>query len=328
LKGISSAIVILAALLLLLPGCASQNEGKQPLTIVLSNWPASYYIHIAQQNGHFREQGLEAQIISRPDYTSALAAFQSNRSLDCLHILSTDLFALRENGVKAKMVLPMDISDGGDALAAAPGISGIGQLRGKTIGVEGFNSFSHLFAIKLLEKHNLAEGDVYFKIVSSVDVPGKIASGEIDAGHVYASSLSDALSRGQALVGDSSETPGLIFDGIACRERAISEKPQDMQAMADSWFAAERFARENPGRAAEAISIILGVPSSEVAQSISGVRIFDLQGGKQAFSESGGPGTLLSNLEVTNAFLLERGQASGDVEPHELIETSFMQNAK
>jgi len=324
-----AVLTFLVFALLVCSGCllAPAVEKKQ-LSVVLNNWPPSYNIYTAQQKGYFGREGVEEEIIRYDDYMNALSNFQKNRSIDCLHIVATDLFTLREQGVRAKMIIPIDTSAGADVLIARSDVGSISGLRGKTVGVEGFNSFSHMFAIRLLQKHNMSEDDVRFKIVSSIDVPEQIASGAIDGGHVYASSLSRSLQLGQKKVGDSSEVPALIFDGIACRESAIEDRPEDIQKMTNAWYSALRLQNENRTEALEAISKETKIPLGELGAEQAGIVIFDLEDGRAAFSALGGGGSLTSVLEETNDFLQERGQASKNVLAQELVDERFVQNTR
>ena len=59
-----------------------------------------------------------------------------------------------------KMIYNIDSSQSGDAIVSK--LKNLTDLKGKRIGVEGINTFSHLVVLKALEKAGLGEGDVQF----------------------------------------------------------------------------------------------------------------------------------------------------------------------
>ena len=71
-------------------------------------------------------------------------------------------------------------------------MTGIKDLKGKTIGVERINSFSHLFVLTALEKAGLRESDFFIKNIGAQYVADAIGRGEIDAGHTYGPGKSEA----------------------------------------------------------------------------------------------------------------------------------------
>ncbi|MCH8062364.1 MAG: ABC transporter substrate-binding protein [Chloroflexi bacterium] len=54
----------------------------------------------------------------------------------------------------------VDFSDGGDIIYSRTDIKGVKDLKGKTISLYGFDDFSYLFVLALLDKFGLKEEEV------------------------------------------------------------------------------------------------------------------------------------------------------------------------
>ena len=321
------AVAALLALVFLFPGTPPQEQASK-ISMVLDRWPPAWYFSVAEQQGYLAEEGLGMEFFNYNSTPESIEVFIRNKSMDCVDITSNDLFNMRENGVNVVLIFPIDRSEGADALVASPSIESVPELRGKKIGVQGFNTFSHMFAVKILEKYNLSETDVMFFNVLNQDVPQAIADGRIDAGEVYEPALSEALSRGQEKIADSTELPsGLIFDGIGCREEVVNARGGDVQKMVDAWFSAKEFEKKHRNDAHATIAYAHGATLEEVENGLSGNFLYGLEDSRNALLPSG-DGSIARSLEMANGFLLSRGQASSNVAPPNLVNWHFVQNAK
>ena len=91
----------------------------------------------------------------------------------------------------------MDYSETGDVIIGS--INSIEELKGKTIGVEGINTFSHIFALRTIESYGMSEGDVFFEIVLAQDVVKKIEDGTIQAGHTWEPTKSEGVAGARSV---------------------------------------------------------------------------------------------------------------------------------
>ena len=326
------AMLAITAAILLISGCTAPLPGQggagKPFVVAFDQWPPAWYFDVASERGYLARENVSVDIIRfNGSYSEMLKSFVENRSIDCIDVTTADMLNLREKGVWVQAIFPIDQSIGSDALVANPNITSIPQLRGKRVGYEEFNSFGHLFVVKLLEKYNLSETDVQMQIMPMGEIPGAIGEGRLDAGHTFEPVTFQALALGQREIGNSTDIPPLIFDVIACRKQVIDERPGEVQRLVDAWFAAKAFERENPSQAHGIMANANGMPVAELETYFSGNRLYGLDDGKAAFSGTSPSGVVFA-LNITRSFLLERGQASGNVQAEELIDRSFMQAAK
>ena len=66
-------------------------------------------------------------------------------------------------------------------------VTNLADVKGKRIGVDVINTFSHFFVLKSLEKVGLGEGDVQFVNVPVQNVTSALQKGQIFAGHTLES---------------------------------------------------------------------------------------------------------------------------------------------
>jgi len=329
---IFSIMLVAAAAIILLAGCTSPLQSptgaSKPVVMAFDQWPPAWYFDVAINNGYLARENVSVDIIRfNGSYSELLETFAENRSIDCMDVTTIDLLNLREKGVWVKAIFPIDQSTGSDVIVANPNITSVSQLRGKRVGYEEFNSFGHLFTVKLLEKYNLSESDVRMQILPMGEIPRAIEAGRLDAGHTFEPVTFEAIAKGQREIGSSSELPPLIFDVIACRKQVIDERPADVQGLVNAWFAAKAFEKENPANAHSIMANANGMPIAELETYFSGNRLYGFEDGTEAVSSTNQSG-VLSTINIARNFLLERGQASGNVQSEELIDRRFMQNAR
>ncbi len=119
------------------------------------------------------------------------------------------------------------------------------EVQGKKIGVQGINSFSHLFILKALEKAGLNEGDVEFVDVPAQNVTRALEKGEIITGHTYEPYTSEALKKGYKILFTAGSIPGIINTVLAFRSDVVEQRPQEIQEIVKSLIEAEDYYTSN-----------------------------------------------------------------------------------
>ena len=122
---------------------------------MLTLWPPNFLAYIAQEKGIFEKNGVNVQLLFDKDYFSAVEHYD-NDDADGITVVFSDAIIQDSNGISTKVVYHIDSSQSGDAVISK--LKNLTDLKGKKIGVEGINSFSHLFVLKALEKVGLGEG--------------------------------------------------------------------------------------------------------------------------------------------------------------------------
>ena len=327
-----AVMLAIASAILLLSGCAALGQppavSAKPLVFAIDAWPPAWYFDVASEKGYLARENASVEIIRfNGSYSELLEFFTENRSIDCTEMASPDLLNLREKGVNVQAIIPIDRSIGSDVLVANPNITSVAQLRGKRVGYAEFNSAGHMFVVRLLEKYNMSESDVQMQLVPMEEIPIAIAEGRLDAGHTFEPITFQALAMGQREIGDSTELPPMIFDVIACRKGTLDSRRDDVQKAVNAWFAAKAFEQKDGAGAHAIMERANNMPSADFESYYAGNEFYGYYDGMAAFSDTGQNG-IISAINNTRNFMMERGQTSGGVQPEELVNRSFMQNVK
>ena len=146
-----SIITIVSNPTLLLHAQSTSNGNQEPIKIMLTLWPTNFLAYIAQEKGIFEKNGVNVQLLFDKDYFNAVEQYDNDEA-DGITLVFSDAMIQDSNGVDTKVVYNIDSSQSGDAIVSKFKKSNKIILRGKKSGIEGINTFSHLFVLKALEK--------------------------------------------------------------------------------------------------------------------------------------------------------------------------------
>jgi NitT/TauT family transport system substrate-binding protein len=233
---------VLILSLLILSGCSPPSSESPPLRIgIYTVWPTSGIAFIAQEHGLFAKYEVPVTLVSTPDYLETGKLYQENK-VDITDATLIDAIVFHAMGKATNFIYAIDYSETADVIVGQPTLNNLTDLKGKKVSFEGFNSFSHLLVLKLLEQAGLKEGDFQTANIGVFDVIGALETGEIDAGHVYGRTIPDALAKGYKILGKAGDFPYLITDGFAVNADILKTRSQDVQGVvnalteATDWF--------------------------------------------------------------------------------------------
>ncbi|MCP4651307.1 MAG: ABC transporter substrate-binding protein, partial [PVC group bacterium] len=253
-------------------GCAQEKlEKKKPITIGVDVFPGWGHVFIAQEKGFFKKNGVDVEIVLTEKYLAVQDQF-ANNELDGAFMVYTDAIYAYSRGIDTRVVYISDYSISGDVIVAKPELKEVRDLEGKIIGIEGINSFSHMFVLSILEKHGLSEGDFFIKNVNAQDVVDELEQGDIDAGHVYGPGKFLAQQKGYSLLASAEEIEGIITDVLSFHNKIINERPGDIKAIIKSLFEAKKFQETNRKEAVAIIARAIQDTQDSVSVGIDAVK--------------------------------------------------------
>jgi len=299
-KRITTAIV--ATLALATAGKAS----AEPLKIGYSDWPGWVAWEVAIEKDWFEEADVEVEF-EWFDYVASMDAFAAAQ-LDGVLMTNGDTLVTGATGAGSVMILAGDFSDGNDMVVAAPGISSVEELKGKTVGVEiGF--VGHLILLNALETAGLSEDDVTLVNVPTNETPQALASGDVDAIVAWQPNSGQALEQvpGSTAIYTSADEPGLIYDVLAVSPSSLANNRDDWSKVIDVWYRVVDFI-EDPATQPEALSIMaarVGLTAEEYAPLLAGTNLLNLEEAKAVFEEAEGFGSLYGSSKISDDFNLK-----------------------
>ena len=276
------------------------------LTVI--EWPGYAPALYAQILGLYKKNNLPIDVVfssSPVDSTGRM----TDEKVEGISTVLSDLILLRSNGVPAQALLFTDYSQAADSLVARPEIKNVEQLKGKTIGIDALNSFSHVFVLKTLERHGLTERDVQFKVVPFDQVTDALQANTVQAAHTWDPGLGQALRGGYHRIATAGEIPNIVLDCIAFREDLLKQYPEIFKKFIDVFYEAQTQMLADPEGAARKMESFYHNDPQEFAAEFKELHFIDARENLQRWQDSSDD-SFLKQAQSLSEFFLKRGQTS------------------
>ncbi|MGC4393900.1 ABC transporter substrate-binding protein [Hydrogenophaga sp. T2] len=216
-------------------------------------------------------------------------------------------------GKAMKVVMPIDYSNGGDAIVADASVKSVKDFKGKKVGYNPLSPSDFLlsYALKI---NGMGEKDISPVSMTPEAVPAAMASGQLPVGVTYEPSLSQILSQGGGkkfkVVFSSKDAPGLIADVLVFDEKAIKAKPAEITGIIKAYLDGMAYMKAKPDEAAKIIGKFMGVSAKEVKEQLGGVYNIPLAEMPKAFLPAKETTSYYASGEVIGQLLKAKGQIS------------------
>src|SRR5258708_29404136 len=178
-------------------GLAGQAHAKvgeaNHITCMYPVWVGYGPIHIANELGFFKDEGITVDEILDDDQANAMAAMERG-DIDCYLRTVGEYQGLgRTKATQGIIIGTIDLSLGGDGWAADGSIKSVCDLKGKTIAVEPNLPARLLMQMALKKEGNLSIKDTTLPDVASADAIGAFADKSLAAVGTYEPVLSQVI---------------------------------------------------------------------------------------------------------------------------------------
>ncbi|MCD0453663.1 ABC transporter substrate-binding protein [Actinocorallia sp. API 0066] len=322
--------LVLAAVLA--AGCGGADTSDDApsggtLTLGFSAWPGWFPWQVAQEQGLFAKNGVDVELKYFDSYTDSLQALATG-AVDGNSQTLNDTLASVAGGAKQTIVLVNDNSTGNDQIIAAKGIDSVADLKGKTVAAEQ-GTVDHYLLLLALEKAGLSQDDITFSPLTTDAAAAAFAAGRVDAVGAFAPFTTTALKRaGSKAVATSADFPGAIPDHLVLASSVVAERPDDVQALVQTWFDTVAWIEANPDAAIKIMAERAGVSEADYKSYDAGTTIFTLDQNKAAFGEGTEPTNLAHQAGLIAQFLVDSGLADEKPSLDGLFEPKFLEGLK
>ncbi len=274
LAGLGVVVIVFAAWWLFVRAPASASAGGslgRPLRVGIVTWPG-YAGGIVANNGfkpnkdciYWNKHNLQVEFLLMEDTDVRAKAFAKGGENGVDIVWSTVDFWANElpgfvkDGIKARAIMQVDWSRGGDAIVADRSIKRIEDLKGKRISLALFTP-SHWLLESSLKNSSLddsEQAEIVKNLVgknASPDARADFVANKVDAAVVWEPDVTEALqNRPDAHVLISSrDADRLIADLMVAREDFIKEHQEVIKAFVEGWLDGTAEANRNPGQVAK-----------------------------------------------------------------------------
>jgi ABC-type nitrate/sulfonate/bicarbonate transport system substrate-binding protein len=234
----------------------------RPLRVGIVSWPG-YAGGIVANNGFkpnekcifWNNHKLLVEFVLLEDVDARAKAF-AGKSIDIMWS-TVDFWAYESpgflhDGPKARAIMQVDWSHGGDAIVADQSIRRIEDLKGKKISLALFTP-SHWLLEYSLQKSDLSPTDqdqIVKGIIgknASPDARQAFVAEKVDAAVVWEPDVTQALKerKGSRILESTQHYPDIIADIMVAREDFISQHPNVIRAFIAGWFEGTEKAKRN-----------------------------------------------------------------------------------
>jgi NitT/TauT family transport system substrate-binding protein len=282
-------------------------QKERPIRIALTRWVGDAGLVLAADD--FKKNKVPVELVLTENATKAEELY-ADGMVDGLSSTYTNTIFRNSEGVNSKLVWVIDDSNTADAIIGQQNTT-ITDLKGKKIGIEGINSFSHIFVLQALAKAGLYEKDVQFVNIPAQDILKALDNKLIDAGHTWGPTKYAAIQRGYDIVATAKDVPGIITDVLIFNSKLVDERPADIQAIVKSINGGINYLNNNKEKSSQALSNFFNMSSDEVRDGFEGIKILGLKDNVEAMNKStsgGNTTSLYQSGAIIAKYLLDRGQ--------------------
>lgn len=282
------------------PNASNPNANQ----IGYSAWPGWIPWEVAKEANLFEANKVNTDLKWFDGYLDSINALTAGQ-LDANCQTLNDTISSVAAGADQVIVLVNDNSNGNDQILVSKDINSIADLKGKKVAVE-VGTVDHYLLLLGLQKAGINLTDVETVPLETGAAVAAFVAGRVDAVGAFAPFTTIALQRrGSKVLFSSKDFPGAIPDHLVVSRKLVNERPQDVQALVNTWFDTLDFIRTNREKAYEIMAERAGVTVEEYKQYDAGTKIFSIEENLKAFSPSEDMSSLSYAAKQISEFLVE-----------------------
>ena len=308
-------------------GPIGSEAAGPPITIGYSNWAGWWPWAIAAEEQLFADNGVNVEMKWFDGYIKSMETFAAGK-IDCNSQTLNDTisFLPGENGGEV-VVLVNDNSTGNDQIIVDDSITSVAELRGKTVAIEEGVVDDFLLSLALNDA-GLDRSDVVIKGLPTDQAATAFVAGKVDAVGAFPPFTGTARKRPDARVlVTSADYPGAIPDLLVCSGDLINERPDDVQAIVNTWWDLRAWMTAHPQKAEEIMARRAGIPTAEYEQYKEGTSLFSIEQNIEAFRAGSTMTSMPYAAEVMADFMVEVGFIPDKPDMSNLFDDRFIRTA-
>ncbi|MBD3671631.1 MAG: ABC transporter substrate-binding protein [Gammaproteobacteria bacterium] len=262
---LTGTLVLIASLLL----TACSETPRDPLRLASSPWPGYEPLYLARDLGYLGED--RVRLFELPSSDITMESFRNN-STDLATLTLDETLELIHDGTAMRILLILDISNGGDAVLAKPGIKDVQDIKGKRISIVNIPLGIYMLS-RLLDSAGLERSDVEVFPMPESKQLAFYEKGKADVVITFEPVKTKLLEKGAHVIFDSSDIPNEIFDLLVVHEDVYQRRRDEICHVVNQWYRTLDYMQQNPEQAADAISKRLGVTPQDFIEMLDGIKL-------------------------------------------------------
>lgn len=317
-----------------LPPSQSQAAVGEADTITCAYpvWVGFGPVHLANELGYFKEEGITVTEILDDDMPNAMAAMERG-DIDCYLRTVGEYQGLgRTKDTQGIIIGTIDLSTGGDGWVADGSIKSVCDLKGKTIAVEPNLPARLIMQMALKRECGLTYKDTNLLDIAAADAIGAFSDKNLAAVGSYEPVLSQVVAthkdRGAHIIASSKNYEDLILDIIMAHTGELKAHPDKYVKFLRAIYRAVDYFNQNQEQAIPIIASHFSVTPEEFKQTLPNFRYTPLDEAVMFIGTTEKPGRVYDIFRETMDLNLEFGSSTTKLEPQNHIDPSIIAKAK
>jgi NitT/TauT family transport system substrate-binding protein len=306
---------------------AATAAGPTPLKIGTVIWIGYGPFYVAEAQDLFKKYNLKVTLQVFTDPALIPPALASGAIDGAMVTYDQVIGQVAAGKASQKVVMPIDYSNGGDAIVSTVAIKKVAELKGKKVGYNPLSPSDFLLSYAL-KTASLSEKDITPVSMTPEAVPAAMASGQLPVGVTYEPSLSQIVGQGGGkkfhVLYSSKDAPGLIADVLVFDDKFIKAKPDQVKGVIQGYLDGLAFMKAKPAEAAKIIGKAMGVSAKEVGEQLSGVYNIPLAEMPKAFVKSPETTSYYASGAVIGELLKAKGQITAIPPTEATVDAQFV----
>ena len=305
---------------------SSLAAGPTPMKIGTVTWIGYAPFYVAEAQDLFKKYNLKVklQVFSDP---ALIPAGVVSGALDGAMLTYDQVIGQVAAGKSMKVVMPIDYSNGGDAIVASKSVAKLADLKGKKVGFNPLSPSDFLLSYAL-KTAGMTEKEISPVSMTPEAVPAAMGSGQLPVGVTYEPSLSQVLSQGGGskfhVLYSSKDAPGLIADVLVFDDKAIRTRPNEIKGVMRGYLDGLAFMKAKPDEAAKIVGKAMGIPPKDVREQLAGVYNIPLGEMPKAFVNAKETTSYYGSGAVIGELLKAKGQIAAVPATETTIDGQFV----
>lgn len=318
IKKLIAAVALLAA--------SFSAGAATPVKIALTTWIGYSPFYVAEGMDMYKKHGLKVTLQTFAD-PAMLPSAVAGKAVDGALMTYDQVIGAAAQGQVFKVVMPIDYSNGGDAVLADMSIKKITDLKGKKVAYAPLSPSDFLisYALKI---NGMSDKDISPVNMTPEAIPSAMASKAVPAGATYEPNVSQILAMGGGkqfhVIYSSRQAPGLIADVLVFEDAYIKKNGKEVAALIKAYLDGLAYLKSHPKEASEIIGKAIGVSGKEVLEQLQGVYNIPLKEMGQPFKLGKDTKSYFVSGEVINEILMKSGQIKKPVAIAATLDDQFV----
>lgn len=255
-----SKTVLAALCLSTLAITAPARAAVTPVTFALNDWIGFAPLFVASKEKFFGDYPLKYVHMETGINAAVVSGAVDMADLSMNQVISDHL-----KGFDLKIVMPIDYSNGADAIVSSASITSVAALRGKVIPLNT-TSYSELLLAYALHQAKLSLADVKATNMPASAVPAAMLGGHAEVGVTWSPHITLITDNPKfhALF-TSADAPGLITDNLAAKTTFLKAHPAAVPAIIEGFLKGRAYIKSHPKQSYAIIATALGISAVDVA---------------------------------------------------------------